>query len=29
MAFLGIARGTRKGQLTCLGGWADADRLGQ
>jgi NAD(P)-dependent dehydrogenase (short-subunit alcohol dehydrogenase family) len=28
-AFLGIARGTQKGQLICLGGWADADRLGQ
>jgi len=28
-AFLGIARGTQKGQLICLGGWADADKLGQ
>lgn len=27
-AFLGLARGTQKGQLICLGSWADADKLG-
>jgi NAD(P)-dependent dehydrogenase (short-subunit alcohol dehydrogenase family) len=26
-AFLGLARGTQKGQLLCLGSWADADKL--
>ncbi len=26
-AFVGLARGTRKGQLICLHGWADADAL--
>jgi NAD(P)-dependent dehydrogenase (short-subunit alcohol dehydrogenase family) len=28
-AFLGIARGTQKGQLICLAGWAEADELGR
>ena len=27
-AFLGLARGTQKGQLLCLNSWADADKLG-
>lgn len=27
-AFLGVAGGTQKGQLICLGSWADADKLG-
>lgn len=27
-AFLGVARGSQKGQLVCLSSWADADRLG-
>jgi NAD(P)-dependent dehydrogenase (short-subunit alcohol dehydrogenase family) len=26
-AFLGIARGTQKGQVLCLGSWADAEKL--
>jgi NAD(P)-dependent dehydrogenase (short-subunit alcohol dehydrogenase family) len=26
-AFLGVAKGTQKGQLICLGSWADADKL--
>jgi NAD(P)-dependent dehydrogenase (short-subunit alcohol dehydrogenase family) len=26
-AFLGVARGTQKGQLICLNSWADADKL--
>ena len=27
-AFLGLARGTQKGQVLCLSSWADAERLG-
>lgn len=27
-AFLGVARGTQKGQVICLGSWTDAERLG-